>query len=93
MFVAARKHFGVKGCWTMEGRIVIALPDKSRTRVEQMSDLLPLLDKYPACVVPKSNTGPAVEPGDTVASAASPSTSKPTITTRSTATKRATAGK
>lgn len=48
VFMAARKHFGVQGCWTMDGKIVVLLPDKSRARVEQMSDLRSLMEKFPS---------------------------------------------
>lgn len=47
MFVAARKHFGVKNCWTTEGKIVVLLPDKSRQKIEVMSELRTLMAKFP----------------------------------------------
>lgn len=47
VFVAARKHFGVTDCWTSDGIIVILLPDKSRKKVQSMSELQPLLLQYP----------------------------------------------
>ncbi|KAM3956340.1 uncharacterized protein ACR2FA_011544 [Aphomia sociella] len=47
VFLAARSHFGVKSCWTAAGKIVIMLPDKTRRKFETMSDLRPLLSKFP----------------------------------------------
>lgn len=50
VFVGARKHFGVKQSWTSEGKIVILLPDKSRRKIELMSELRPLLSQYSSAV-------------------------------------------
>lgn len=47
VFVAARKHFGVSHCWTADGHIVVLLPDKNRKKIVTMSELLPLIEKYP----------------------------------------------
>ncbi|CAH2063257.1 unnamed protein product, partial [Iphiclides podalirius] len=44
VFKRARIHFGVKDCWTSEGRIVL-LPNKSR--IERMSELEELIHRYP----------------------------------------------
>lgn len=38
-FVAARQRFGIRKCWTREGRIYIIAPDGSRHQVETYSDL------------------------------------------------------
>lgn len=48
VFMAARKHFGIRQCWTSEGRIIIALPDNKRRKIEAMSELKPLLAEFPA---------------------------------------------
>lgn len=47
IFVAARKHFGMKYCWSHEGSITIALPDKSRKKVASFAELHSLMAKYP----------------------------------------------
>lgn len=54
VFMEARKHFGVNRCWSTEGKIIILLPDKSRRKVELMSDLQQLIAKYP-----DQHTGPS----------------------------------
>lgn len=46
-FVAARKHFGIKNCWSADGVIVIALPDKSRVKIVSSSELQALIAKHP----------------------------------------------
>ncbi|KAI5630869.1 hypothetical protein NE865_16424 [Phthorimaea operculella] len=47
VFAAARKHFGMKQCWSSEGTVVILLPDKSRRKVFTMSELKLLMKQYP----------------------------------------------
>lgn len=47
LFVAARKHFGMKYCWTADGAVVIALPDKSRKKIANASELQALVEKFP----------------------------------------------
>ncbi|KAI5639634.1 hypothetical protein NE865_07881 [Phthorimaea operculella] len=47
VFSTARKHFGMKQCWTSDGAIVILLPDKSRKKVHVMAELQPLMKQYP----------------------------------------------
>lgn len=46
VFAAARSHFGVRRCWTSEGKIIILLPDNKRRRIESMSELKPLLVEF-----------------------------------------------
>ncbi|KOB67717.1 Uncharacterized protein OBRU01_09091 [Operophtera brumata] len=48
VFTAARGHFGMRHCWTSEGKIVILLPEGKRRRIESMSELKPLLLEFPA---------------------------------------------
>nr|XP_049701866.1 uncharacterized protein LOC126055666 [Helicoverpa armigera] len=50
-FVAARKHFGVKECWTSEGKIVILLPNKSRRKIECLAELQQLVVQFPTATV------------------------------------------
>lgn len=47
IFMAARKHFGIHQCWTSEGIINVQLPDKSRHRIESLSELNKLTQKSP----------------------------------------------
>ncbi|KAI5638996.1 hypothetical protein NE865_08448 [Phthorimaea operculella] len=47
LFMEARQHFGVRNCWTSEGKIVVLLPDKTRKRVEVLSELKRLTAVYP----------------------------------------------
>lgn len=46
-FMAARKHFGVKNSWTVEGKIMVLLPNKSRRKIETMAELQLLVAQYP----------------------------------------------
>lgn len=48
-FTAARKHFGMPNCWSMEGKIVVICPDKSRWKIETMAELYDLIAKFPSC--------------------------------------------
>lgn len=58
VFTDARKHFGVKNCWTLEGRIVILTPNQSRQKIESMSELVTLMKQYPSAA---GESAPAVE--------------------------------
>ena len=59
VFMAARKHFGVKNCWTTDGKIVILLPDKTRKKVEVHSELQSVISLFPAArpLVPDPQKG------------------------------------
>lgn len=46
-FMAARKHFGIKNSWTVEGKIMVLLPNKSRRKIESMAQLQLLVAQYP----------------------------------------------
>lgn len=46
-FKAARAHFGIKNCWTSDGKIVILLSNKTRRKIEQMSEFRLLSTQYP----------------------------------------------
>lgn len=46
-FARARLHFGVKGCWTQEGVIVIKVADGSRVKITSLGELEPLMLKHP----------------------------------------------
>lgn len=48
LFLAARKHFSVKQCWTSDGKINIMLPDKSRRKIESATELQQLVARFPA---------------------------------------------
>ncbi|XP_039758842.1 protein unc-13 homolog C-like [Pararge aegeria] len=48
VFISARKHFGLRSCWTADGTIIIALPDKTRAKIVSMSELDLLRVKYPS---------------------------------------------
>lgn len=63
VFVAARKHFGLRKCWTSEGKIVVLLPDNKRRRIETMSELRPLLSEHPAVVSDAENSTPGTSQG------------------------------
>ncbi|XP_026323505.1 uncharacterized protein LOC113232862 [Hyposmocoma kahamanoa] len=58
-FIAARKHFGVNRCWSTEGKIMIVLPDKTRTKVEAMAELRPLIARFPAAAAGKTDVAQA----------------------------------
>lgn len=47
VFVAAREHFGIKQCWSVEGKISILLPNKSRKKIESMAELSLLMSQFP----------------------------------------------
>lgn len=53
VFVDAREHFGIKQCWSVEGKIAILLPNKSRKKIESMAELNLLKSQFPSvsCVV------------------------------------------
>lgn len=46
-FLAARKHFGIHKCWTVDGKIIVSLPDNTRAKVERMAELVKLLKIHP----------------------------------------------
>lgn len=48
VFTAARGHFGIKQCWSVEGKIMIILPDKSRRKIESMRELNQLITQFPS---------------------------------------------
>ncbi|KAF9414606.1 hypothetical protein HW555_007535 [Spodoptera exigua] len=47
-FTAARKHFGLSNCWSVEGKIVIIAPDKSRHKIEPSTQLQELVARFPS---------------------------------------------
>ncbi|XP_060809996.1 uncharacterized protein LOC132904088 [Amyelois transitella] len=47
-FTTARKHFGIKSCWSVEGRIVVLLPDKTRRKVDTLAEVKKLIEDYPS---------------------------------------------
>lgn len=48
VFMAARRHFGVKNSWTVDGKIMVLLPSKSRRKIETMAELQSLVAQYPS---------------------------------------------
>lgn len=47
VFMEARKHFGIKNCWSADAKIMILLPDKTRSKIETMSELNKLMSQFP----------------------------------------------
>lgn len=43
----ARLHFGLRGCWTQDGIIVVKTPDGSRFKITTLEELNPLMSKHP----------------------------------------------
>lgn len=56
VFLEARKHFGVKNCWTMNSRITVLLPDKTRCNFELMSELDAIKLRFPSQHPPVPST-------------------------------------
>lgn len=47
-FTTARQHFGIKNCWTVEGKILVLLPDKTRRKIESMAEVQELIAAHPS---------------------------------------------
>lgn len=47
VFTEARQRFGIRNCWSADGRIIVLLPDKTRRRIESEAELLELIRLYP----------------------------------------------
>lgn len=47
VFMQARKHFGIRRCWTSDGRIVVLLPNKLRHKIETEAELATLMSQHP----------------------------------------------
>nr|XP_037873461.1 uncharacterized protein LOC119629952 [Bombyx mori] len=60
-FLGARKHFGLKQCWTSEGKIVIQLSDKTRRKIETVAELRLLINQYPVAPAPSDESVEAVK--------------------------------
>lgn len=60
VFMEARKTFGINSCWTSDGKIVILLPDKTRRKVETMSDLQAVTSQCPATLEPQVQAGDSI---------------------------------
>lgn len=67
LFMEARKHFGVKNCWSSEAKIIVLLPDKTRSKIEMMSELKKLTSQFPMQLdTPQTDSlGPQVMPAKT----------------------------
>ncbi|XP_041988406.1 uncharacterized protein LOC121739879 [Aricia agestis] len=46
VFSKARMHFGLRGCWTLDGAVIIKSTDGKRHKVTSMEELQPLMQKY-----------------------------------------------
>lgn len=62
VFAAARKHFGMPNCWSMEGKIVVICPDKSRRKIETAGELHDLIAKFPSCSVDTEDSTQTEDP-------------------------------
>ncbi|KAL0820852.1 hypothetical protein ABMA28_005521 [Loxostege sticticalis] len=72
LFLAARKHFGMRNVWTTDGIISIKLPDNTRRRIIGASELDALIAAYPG-----DQAGSQMKPGTSAAGkAATPVISK-----------------
>ena len=47
VFLAARKHFGIRKCWSADGMIVILLNNKSRVKISSVPELKRLIEQNP----------------------------------------------
>ncbi|KAJ8714330.1 hypothetical protein PYW07_002555 [Mythimna separata] len=74
VFMAARKHFGMLNCWSVEGRIVVICPDKSRRKIETAGELHDLVAKFPSSTVDTVSAAQVEEPGSSVATTLAAST-------------------
>lgn len=45
VFTAARKHFGIKKCWSADGMIVVLLPNKSKIKISSQRELKQLIEQ------------------------------------------------
>ncbi|KAJ2938010.1 hypothetical protein O0L34_g10317 [Tuta absoluta] len=48
IFIKARKHFGIKQCWSMDGNINVKLPDGKKCIVRSLDELGALVEKFPS---------------------------------------------
>lgn len=48
VFIAARKYFGIKKCWSADGIIVILLTNKSKVKISTLSELKLLIQQNPS---------------------------------------------
>lgn len=47
VFMEARQHFGLNRCWTVEGRIVVMVSEKTRRKIETPAELRALKEEFP----------------------------------------------
>ncbi|KAJ2937661.1 hypothetical protein O0L34_g4674 [Tuta absoluta] len=48
VFIKARKHFGIKQCWSMDGNINIKLPDGKKCVIQSLVEFDDLVKKFPS---------------------------------------------
>lgn len=63
IFIAARKHFGMRRCWTSDGRIIILLPDNKRRKIESLTELKLLISEFPQEQVTEDKTSSSTAQG------------------------------
>ncbi|KAG7300060.1 hypothetical protein JYU34_015593 [Plutella xylostella] len=62
IFIRARKHFGIRACWTSNGAIFIKLPD-TRVKIVSELELDELCSKHPAvAAAPAARKTPGTKP-------------------------------
>lgn len=78
LFIEARKHFGIRRVWTMDGNIYVKLPNNIKERLSSDSQLQTLKSQHAAVVIsgPARNRAPkplsVPAPGSVSAMAAAP---------------------
>lgn len=70
VFTAARQHFGIKQCWTVEGRILVLLPDKTRRKIESWSEIQALIQQHPSSTAGAEQTNKIASAASVVSNAA-----------------------
>ncbi|KOB64057.1 Uncharacterized protein OBRU01_22687 [Operophtera brumata] len=51
IFAVARRHFGIKNCWTRDGVIFVKIPNNDRRRIGTMEELDQLKENHPAVIL------------------------------------------
>lgn len=59
VFIAAREHFGLNRCWTVEGRIIVLVSNKVRRKIETRAELQSLVEQFPSATTIADATKPA----------------------------------
>lgn len=74
IFSLARKHFGMRCCWTQWGQVFVKLPDNDRKRISSSRELDLYMSKFPAPVLEECSSEPqsAVKPASSSSLATMP---------------------